>query len=82
MEYINTRPTEQERAVLVGMVLKQGRKEETESHLKELALLAETAGARPVKHFIQRLVRPNPATFVGSGMLEEIRDFVMGVGDP
>lgn len=76
MEYINTRRTEQERAVLVGMALKQGRKEETESHLKELALLAETAGARPVKHFIQRLVKPNPATFIGSGMLEEIGNFV------
>lgn len=75
MEYINTR-TEQERAVLVGMALKQAKREETESHLKELALLAETAGARPIKHFIQRLVKPNAATFVGSGMLEEIGNFV------
>ncbi|MCK4762070.1 MAG: GTPase HflX [Candidatus Aminicenantes bacterium] len=67
---------EQERVALVGVALKSSKKEEAESHLQELALLAETAGGLPVKSFIQRLPRPHPATFVGKGMLEEIKNYV------
>ena len=62
---MNTRyfPTgrEQERAVLVGLTLRPYRKQDTESHLQELAFLAETAGAKPVKQFIQQLSKPNSA---------------------
>jgi GTP-binding protein HflX len=74
-KYFRTYP-EQERAALVGVVLHQARKEETEIHLKELAFLAETAGAIPVERFVQRMYKPNPATFVGTGMVEKIKDFV------
>jgi GTP-binding protein HflX len=70
--------SEPERVVLVGLALKPSQKEETESHLSELGLLAETAGAVPVKKYIQRLFKPNPATFVGKGMLAEIEKFVKG----
>lgn len=69
--------TEMERAVLVGLALKPGYKAEAEAHLKELALLTETAGAVPVKQFIQRVPKPHPATFVGKGMLEEIKKYVV-----
>lgn len=47
-----------------------------DEYLQELAFLTETAGAVPVKSFTQRLDHPDPRTFVGSGKLEEIRDFV------
>jgi GTP-binding protein HflX len=67
---------EQEYAALVGVVLGQNKKEDTETHLKELAFLAETAGAKPVKNFIQRLFKPHPATFIGSGMLENIKNYI------
>ena len=75
MRYYQTQ-REQERVVLVGLALKPDSKREAESHLKELALLTETAGARPVKRFIQRLPGPNRATFVGKGMLEDIENYV------
>jgi len=65
-----------ERAVLVGLVLKGQKKAETEAHLSELAFLARSAGARPVKSFTQRIGRPHPVTFVGKGMLEEIGDYI------
>jgi GTP-binding protein HflX len=74
-KYFRTSPG-QERVALVGLVLDRHKKADTETHLDELAFLAETAGAKPVTNFIQRLFKPNPATFVGSGMLEKIKDYV------
>lgn len=75
MKYYNTRK-EQERAVLIGVAIKPGNKRETESHLDELTLLTETAGARPVKRFIQQLPKIKSSTFVGSGMLQDIKNYV------
>lgn len=75
MKYYNTQ-TEQERAVLVGLVTQRGARDEAEAHLDELGLLVETAGAIPVERFIQRLAKPHPATFVGKGMLETIGEYV------
>lgn len=72
---IETQP-EQEKAVLVGVMIGRQRREETLSHLEELALLAETAGAKPIKKFIQHIPAPRPATFIGKGMLEQIEAFV------
>ncbi|NIM11188.1 MAG: GTPase HflX [Candidatus Aminicenantes bacterium] len=78
-KYFRTSPG-QERAALVGLVLNQNKKADTETHLEELAFLAETAGAKPVTNFIQRLFKPNPSTFVGSGMLEKIKNYVQENG--
>lgn len=75
MKHFDTQ-REQERAVLVGLAIKPGHKWEVESHLDELTLLTETAGALPVKRFIQQLPHPHPATFVGSGFLADIRIFI------
>lgn len=66
-----------ENAVLVGLITPQQDDERAKEYLDELAFLAETAGALPVKRFVQRLDYPNPRTFVGQGKLEEIRDFVV-----
>lgn len=65
-----------EKAILVGLIIRPSRREDAELHLEELALLAETAGAIPVKSFIQRVNNPHPATFVGKGMLQTIKDYI------
>jgi GTP-binding protein HflX len=65
-----------EAAILIGVVSQYQETSDVEDYLRELAFLAETAGAVPEKAFIQRLEYPDPRTFVGSGKLEEIRDYV------
>lgn len=74
---IHSTETRQETAVLVGIFPRKGGIESQKEYLDELAFLTETAGAQTVKVFQQALDRPHPATFVGSGKLEEIRDFVL-----
>jgi GTP-binding protein HflX len=50
--------------------------EETQEHLDELAFLAETAGIKTVKQFVQNLAHADSRFFVGKGKLVEIKDFV------
>src|SRR3954471_16535497 len=69
---------EEERAVLVGVVQKDQTERELHEYLDELAFLAETAGAKAVKKFIQKLPHPDSRTFVGKGKLEEIKNYVQG----
>ena len=65
-----------ETAVLVG-VIKQGQTEEVASdYLEELTFLAETAGAEIRAVYTQRLDVPHPKTFIGSGKLGQVRDYV------
>lgn len=65
-----------ERAILVG-IIKSGQDErEVEDFLDELSFLTETAGAEPVKRFTQKIDVANPRTFVGSGKIQEITQFV------
>lgn len=65
-----------ERAILIGINYPGQDEHEVEDFLGELSFLAETAGAEPVKRFIQKLDTPNPRTFVGSGKIEEIALFI------
>jgi GTPase len=67
---------ETEKVVLVGLITPEQSEIKTKEYLEELAFLAETAGAEPVKTFVQRVDFPNPRTFVGTGKLEEIKAFV------
>ncbi len=62
-----------ERIVLVGLTVPPRTDEETEASLDELALLIDTAGADEVARVVQRRHRPEPATFVGSGKVAEIK---------
>lgn len=64
------------KAVLVGLTTSDRDKREVLEYLDELAFLAETAGAKPVKTFIQSLDLPNSKYFVGTGKLKEIELFV------
>ena len=65
-----------ERAILIGIIYHGQDERETEEFLDELSFLTETAGAVPVKRFIQKLDVPNPRTFVGSGKIKELSLFV------
>ena len=65
-----------EKAVLVGIITSAQKDAEAKEYLKELAFLTETAGGEPVKIFTQRIDVPNPASFVGTGKLLEIKDYV------
>ena len=66
----------QERAILVGISYPERDENEVNEFLDELTFLTETAGAEPVKRFIQKLDIPNPKTFVGSGKINEIASFI------
>ncbi|WP_031508759.1 GTPase HflX [Streptomyces megasporus] len=65
-----------ERVVLVG-VWTSGTVQEAENSLAELAALAETAGAVVLDGVIQRRDKPDPATYIGSGKAQELRDIVV-----
>ena len=65
-----------ETAVLVGLITKNQDETKAREYLEELAFLADTAGAQVKKHFLQRLDIPNHATFVGTGKLDEIGEYI------
>lgn len=66
----------QEKAILVGLITPTQKEDKANEYLDELAFLAETAGAVPVKSFLQRLEYPNSKTFVGAGKLDEIKAYI------
>lgn len=66
-----------EAALLVGVITPNQSEELTLEYLSELEFLADTAGARVVRQFTQRLPHPDPRTFVGSGKLQEINDYIL-----
>ena len=74
-EFILTQE-ETERTVLVGLITNTQNEAKANEYLDELAFLAETAGAQPVKKFLQRLDTPNSRTFVGAGKLAEIKNYI------
>lgn len=65
-----------ETAILIGVLLKTQEQDRLKEYLDELEFLAETAGAKTLKRFVQKLDHPDPKTFIGSGKLTEIRDYV------
>jgi GTP-binding protein HflX len=66
----------QERAVLVGVIRPGEKPEETKEYLDELAFLVDTAGGAVETTFTQKMLKPDRATFVGTGKLEEIKGYV------
>jgi len=68
-----------ERVVLVG-VWTEGTLRDAENSLAELKLLAETAGSLVLDGLIQRRDKPDPATYIGSGKAQELRDVVLAEG--
>ncbi|MBQ7946629.1 MAG: GTPase HflX [Bacteroidaceae bacterium] len=68
--------TKKETAILVGLITSTQNERKTNEYLDELEFLAQTAGAEVVKRFTQRLEHPHSATYVGSGKLTEIAEYV------
>lgn len=65
-----------ENCVLVGVITPEIREETAHEYLDELEFLAETAGALTHHKFLQKLPMPNPRTFVGTGKIEEIKEYI------
>ena len=72
---MNADETVEKVAVLVAVAEARVNQEEIQEHLDELAFLAETAGIRTSKSYIQRLDHPDSRTYVGKGKMEEIKTF-------
>ncbi|MFL2643476.1 MAG: GTPase HflX [Flavobacteriales bacterium] len=66
-----------ENTVLVGIVTKDQGVEKSKDYLDELDFLTITAGGVVVKRFVQKMNMPNPKTFIGSGKISEIKDFII-----
>ncbi|SDR65809.1 GTP-binding protein HflX [Polaribacter sp. KT25b] len=65
-----------EKVVLIGIITQQQDETKSKEYLDELDFLTLTAGGVVVKRFVQKMERPNPKTFLGTGKLEEVRDFI------
>jgi len=65
-----------EKTVIVGIVTQQQNEEKLKEYLDELEFLTFTAGGEVVKRFFQKLERPNPKTFLGTGKMEEINLYI------
>ena len=65
-----------ETAVLVGLITPNQNEAKTTEYLDELEFLADTAGAKVLKRFTQRVNGPSSVTYVGTGKLEEIRAYI------
>jgi GTP-binding protein HflX len=66
----------QETAILVGLISRTQNEETAKEYLDELEFLADTAGAKVLKRYTQRLEHPDARTFIGAGKLNDIRFFV------
>ncbi|HNF70991.1 MAG TPA: GTPase HflX [Chitinophagaceae bacterium] len=63
-------------AILVGWLAQGQPEQQITEFLDELSFLADTAGAQEIKRFYQRLAHPDSRTFLGSGKIEEIREYI------
>ena len=66
-----------EKTVIVGIITQKQDEDKLNEYLDELAFLTYTAGGEVVKRFSQKMERPNPKTFVGTGKIDEINHFVI-----
>ena len=65
-----------ERTVIVGIITQNQNEEKLTEYLDELEFLTYTAGGEVIKRFYQKLERPNPKTFLGTGKMDEISLFI------
>ena len=67
---------EHEKVVLIGIITQDQDQERVKEYLDELEFLTYTAGGDVVKRFTQKLDMPNPKTFIGSGKMQEVEDYI------
>jgi len=73
---IEKRKSEIENVVLIGIITGQQNEERSKEYLDELEFLTYTAGGKVMKRFTQKLEFPNPKTFIGTGKLVEVKEYV------
>lgn len=73
---LEKKESDYEKTVLIGLVTKTQDVEKSAEYLDELEFLAYTAGGKVLKRFTQKLPMPNPKTFIGSGKMEEVMEFI------
>ena len=73
---IEERKTKIENVVLIGIITSQQDEDKSKEYLDELEFLTYTAGGKAVKRFTQKLDKPNPKTFIGSGKLGEVKEYI------
>ena len=77
---IEKKKLDYEKAVLIGVISQLQDEEKSTEYLDELEFLTFTAGGESVKRFTQKLDVPNPKTFIGTGKLDEVRDYISSHG--
>jgi GTP-binding protein HflX len=65
-----------EKAVLVGIITKSQNDIQSKEYLDELEFLTFTAGGNVIKRFTQKIDMPNPKTFIGSGKINELQEYI------
>ena len=65
-----------EKTVLIGVITKSQNEEQSKEYLDELQSLTYTAGGEVIKRFTQKMEMPNPKTFIGSGKMKDLEDFI------
>ncbi len=65
-----------EKAILIGVISQHQDENKSQEYLDELEFLTFTAGGEAVKRFTQKLDTPNPKTFIGTGKLDEIKEYI------
>jgi len=68
---------EYEKSVLIGIITQHQDEEKSKEYLDELEFLTYTAGGEVLKRFTQKLDTPNPKTFIGTGKMEDVRQFIV-----
>jgi GTP-binding protein HflX len=79
---IEEKDIEYEKTILIGLITQKQDEAKSVEYLDELEFLAFTAGGEVLKRFVQKMEKPNPKTFIGTGKLEEVLTYVQqhGVG--
>ena len=67
---------EPERCILIGAITREQNEIKSQEYINELKFLAQTAGTKSIKVFQQKLDKPDPNTFLGSGKMDEINNFI------
>ena len=65
-----------EKAVLIGVITKEQDEDKSKEYLDELEFLTFTAGGNVIKRFTQKMEMPNPKTFIGTGKMDEVRQYI------
>ena len=76
MSDIPKKSIDKEKVVLVGLITGRTDEKMIKEYLDELAFLVDTAGGETVKMFTQKLPQPDHRTFIGSGKLQEVKEYV------